>query len=444
MPAYREEDMKKIINFFKRIFSNRKRLAIFVVPLVIAGLIGLRLLGSRTQQPQYQTEKVERGTIVATVTASGQILTSNLIEVKTQASGQVSKVYVGDGDSVSNNQKIVEITLDRQAQQKNASAWSSYLSAKNSVDLANATAYSLRSTKDTTWKKFYDLAVGSAYQNSDGIPRDDQRNSSSEFQSLQADWLAAEAKYKNQQAVIEQSQAALNSAWLSYQLSSAVITAPIAGTVGDLTISPGMVIAGTASDTGTTSQKIAVIRSEGAPVASFNISEVDVSKVKKGQVATITLDSFPGKTFTGKVIGVDRTGVVSQGVTNYPAIIQFDTDVLEILPNMAASVSIITDSKTSALIIPSSALQTQDGQSFVRTLSNGQPQQVFVETGLTSDNQVEVTSGLSEGDEVITGTVIRQGAGQQGISPFGVSPFGGGALRPGGFGGGSRGAGMQR
>lgn len=436
--------MSKIVQFLKRIFSNRKRLAIFIVPLVIAGFIGLRLLGGRTQQPQYQTARVERGTIVAAVTASGQILTSNLIEVKTQASGKVSKVYVGDGDSVSNNQKIAEITLDKQAQQKNAVAWSSYLSAKNSVDSANATAYSLRSTKDTTWKKFYDLATSSTYQESDGTPREDKRSSSAEFQSLQADWLAAEAKYKNQQAVIEQSQAALNSAWLSYQLSSAVITAPIAGTVGDLTITPGMVIAGTASDTGTTSQKIAVIRSEGAPIASFNISEVDVSKVKKGQVATITLNSLSGKTFTGKVIGVDRTGVVSQGVTNYPAIIQFDTDVLEILPNMAASVSIITDSKTSALIIPSSALQTQDGQSFAQTLSNGQPKQVFIETGLTSDNQVEVTSGLSEGDEVVTGTVIRQGAGQQGISPFGVSPFGGGALRPGGFGGGSRGAGTQR
>lgn len=418
---------------FQSILKALKRRKIFFVLLfiIIVGITFQRIIPEDQRKPQYQTVKVERGTIVSTVSASGQVLVSNLMEIKTQASGQISKVYVEDGDKVSKGQKIAETTLDQQGQQKNAAAWANYLSAKNSVDSANATAYTLRSAKDTAWKKFYDLAVGAGYQNADGTPRESERNSSVEFQTAQADWLAAEAKYKNQQGVVEQAQAALNSAWLSYQLSASIITAPIDGVIGDLTIAPGMVI-GQAE----TAQKIAVIRSEGTPIASFNLSEVDVIKVKKGQKATITLDSLPDKEFSGKVIGVDRTGVVSQGVTNYPATIRLDTKVLEILPNMAASATIIIGSKKDVLILPSSALQTRAGQSFVRVRRDSKVQQVPVEVGLTSDTQTEIVSGLSFGAEVVIGGVTPAEIRQQGVSPFGG--FGGGALRPGGFGGGSR------
>lgn len=413
-----------------KVFKKRK---IFFVLLfiVIAAVITQRLLPEGQRKPQYQTVKVQRGTLISTVSASGQILVANLMEVKTQASGQISKVYVEDGNKVSKGQKIAELKLDQQGQQKNASAWASYLSAKNAVDLANATAYTLRSTKDTAWKKFYDLAIGVAYQNADGTARESERNSAVEFQTAQADWLAAEAKYKNQQGVVEQAQAALNSAWLLYQLASPIITIPMDGVIGDLTIVPGMVI-GQAE----IAQKIAVIRSEGTPIASFNLSEVDVTKVKKGQKATITLDSLPDREFSGKVLGVDRTGVVSQGVTNYPATIQLDTKALEILPNMAASATIIIGSKKDVLILPSGALQTRAGQSFVRVVRNGKIQQVPVETGLTSDTQTEIISGLLEGDEVLIGGVTPADIRQQGTSPFGG--FGGGALRPGGFGGGGR------
>lgn len=408
-----------------------KRVLFALLFLIVITVGAVRTLLPGQKQVQYQTARVERGTIVSSVSASGQILVANLIEVRTQASGQISKVYVEDDDKVSKGQKIAELKLDQQGQQKSASAWASYLSAKNTVDSANATAYTLRSTKDTAWKKFYDLAIGVAYQNADGTARESERNSSVEFQTAQADWLAAEAKYKNQQGVVEQAQAALNSAWLSYQLASSIITASIDGVIGDLTITPGMVL-GQAE----TAQKIAVIHSEGVPIASFNLSEVDVVKVKKGQKATIALDSQPDKEFNGKVIGVDKTGVVSQGVTNYPATIQLGAKALEILPNMAASATIVIGSKNDVLILPLSALQTRAGQNFARVVRNGKIQQVPVETGLTSDTETEIVSGLSEGEEVVIGAITPSDIRQQGTSPFGG--FGGGALRPGGFGGGGR------
>jgi macrolide-specific efflux system membrane fusion protein len=418
----------------KSFIAGRKILtAILIIILIILGLGAWRFLGGKGQQPQYQTAKVEQGTIVSSVNASGKVLTANLVSITTSASGIVKAVNVKDGDIVSTSQKIAEITLDAQGQQKNAAAWSSYLSAKNNIDAANATAYTLRSTKDTAWKKFYDLATNSQYQNSDGSPREDQRNSSAEFQSAQADWLAAEAKYKNQQAVIDQIKVAANSAWLSYQLTSSTVSAPISGTIENVGLVEGMVLASQADSstdsTSTSSQRVAVIQNEANPMITIDLTEIDVPKVKIGQKATVTLDSLADKTFTGEVVTIDRIGTTSNNVTSYPVIVQLDTTSNQILPNMAASANIILETKSDVLTIPSAAVQTQAGQSYVRVLRDGRQEQVSVEIGISSDTQTEIISGLSEGDEVTTGTTSTTSTQEQGRSIFGGGSFGGGTLR---------------
>jgi multidrug efflux pump subunit AcrA (membrane-fusion protein) len=84
--------------------------------------------------------------------------------------------------------------------------------------------------------------------------------------------------------------------------------------------------------------------------------------VKVGQKATITVDALPGKTFTGKMVGIDRTGTVESGVTSYPVTVQFDTPSDEVLPQMAANVSIITEVKDNALLIPANAVKTVQGK----------------------------------------------------------------------------------
>lgn len=433
----------------KEIFSKRKNLviissrkqALLILVLVTAGFIGWRILNNQQQQPQYQTAKVEKGTIVSSVNASGYVQSTNIMNVASTATGIVKKVYVKDGEKVVAGQKIAEITLDVSGQQKNAERWASYLSAKNSLDSANAAAYTLRSSKDTAWKKFYDLAINSTYQNTDGTLREDQRNSSSEFQSLQADWLASEAKYKNQQAVIEQSKASLNSAWLSYQSTSPVITAPISGTVSNVGFVEGMVVegqTGNATSDQMANQRAAVIQNEANPILSFNVTEIDVPKLKISQKATVTLDSLTGKTFTGKVVTIDKIGTTSNNVTSYPAMIQLDTTSSEILPNMAANAAIIVETKSDVMLVPSSAIQIQGEESFVRVLQGNREQQVSVEAGISSDTQTEIISGLSEGEEIIIGT-SSTATGQRNSG----SVFGGGAFRPGGFSGGSRGGVMQ-
>ncbi len=401
------------------------RIVILLVLVGGAGLVGWRFFGKTQPTTQYQTAAVERGTLVSSVSVSGQILSANIVNVTTNAQGVVKKVFVKERDKVITGQKILELILDLAGQQKNAAAYSSYLSAKNSLASAQASLYTLESQRSVAKKKLVDDALTKALALDDPI-----------YVQEYSDWQAAEAKYNNQGAVIDQAKIAVNNAWLSYQLTSATVTAPSVGTISSLTAVEGLSVGQGSSGSDTTvSQKVAVIQTEANPLATFNLSEIDVSKVKAGQKATITLDSFSDKTFTGKVASVDRTGSTTSGVTSYPAIVQFDTQTPEILPNMAASAEIIIEAKDDVLSVPSAAIQTQNEQSTVRVLKSGQVQSVPVETGLTSATQTEIISGLSEGDEVVTSTVSNGTGQSSGSSPFGG---GGGFMRSISGGGGPR------
>lgn len=409
----------------KSLFNNRFRVVVFIALILTLGFIGWRTLAKKAQQPQYQTAKVEKGTLISSVSASGQIVVSGQSTVVTQASGIVKNVFVKNRDKVVAGQNLIEIDLDQQGKQRQTQVWASYLSAKNSLDSSNQQMYSLQSDMLSKWKTYMDLAQTSTYQNPDGSSKTEQRQLP-QFYAVLDDWLAAEARYKNQQNVISQAQANVASSWTNYQATSPFITAPVAGTVGDITLTSGMTLNSQTNSTSgsAASQKAAAIRSETEPIAQLNLSEIDVLKVKEGQKATIAIDTFPDKTFTGKVMGVDRTGSVTSGVTNYPVTIKFDSKNDEMLPNMSTTANIIINVKDNVLLVPVSSVQTQNGESFVRVIKNGKIEQVSVETGLTSSTQVEIVSGLSEGDQVVTSINTFAGTGQQQGAQT-QSPFGG-------------------
>jgi len=403
-----------------------------MVLLIAGGWFAVtRITSGQTKQPQYQTAQVERGTIVSTVSASGTVEVANITNITTSASGVVTQVYVKDGDTVTKGQKIADIILDTAGAQKNASAWASYLSAKNSLESAQVALLTTQSDMFSKWDGFKTLAESGTYENDDGSPRYDER-AAAEFHIAENDWLAAEAKYKNQQAVIAQSQAALNSSWLSYTTSSPTITAPSNGTITNITLAAGMTISSSSSnDTNTTTgSRIAVLQYEGNPILTFNVSEIDIPKISQGQKATVTIDSLGEKTFTGHVLTVDRIGTVSSNVTNYPVTIELDTQTNEILPNMAATANIIIESKNEALMVPTSAVQSQSGVSTVRIMQNGNVAETTVETGIQSDTQIEIISGLSEGDTVVT-SMVTNSSQSTGTSVFsGTRGFGGGFSGP--------------
>lgn len=388
-----------------RFFQKHKKLLIILAIVVVLLFLGWQRFGPKQTNPSYQTAMVRRGPIVASVSVSGQVITTGRLPVLSQASGQVDQVYVKNGDTVSAGQKILTIILDPAASSKNASAWSSYLSA-------TAALYSTQSTMFSKWKTYLDIATSGTYQNSDQTPNDPNR-SAAPFHVAQDDWLKAEADYKNQQAVVA-------AAWLSYQQTSPDLVAPMAGQVEDLTYVPGMLISSSISSSGITqSQTIASIVTSSQPTITINLSEIDVNKVLEGNKVTVTFDALPDKTYLGKIVGINKTGVVTSGVTNYPATVQLDASPTEILPNMSASANIVIATKSDVLLIPSEAVQNNS----VRILRNGKVQNVPVKTGLSSDIQTEVISGLSEGDVVVTG--INATTTTSGQSPFNTLRLGG-------------------
>lgn len=406
------------------LFTTRWRIiATIVVLVVIVFLIGRSLVGAK-QAPQYQTAQASRGTLVVSVAESGSVAVANRVSISTQTSGTINQLYVKNGDSVTAGEKIADLTLDTNGVAEQAQAYASLLGAQNNLNSAQSKLNSLQATL---------FQANQAFITDRGITNPtDADKADPKYIEEQATWLQAEADYKDQTNVIAQAQAALNSASLAYNAVSATITAPVAGTISDITIAPGMVISNSQSSTSNSisSQVVASIKHPGTPIITVNLSEIDAIKVKAGDRATITFDALPSKTFTGKVLGIDTTGTVSSGVTSYPATIALDTSEDQILPNMSASAEIITGIKSNVLLVPIGAVQTTNNQSTVRVLKNGQVTTVPVTVGDSSDTQTEIDSGLTSGQTVIIGYVST---GTQSTSST-TSPFSGGLF--GGVGGG--------
>jgi len=410
-------------------FFNRAliiKLLVLCISLGVGWFIYQKISAQKAATPQYQTANAVRGTIVSSVTASGSVATSNSTSVTTQASGVITKVYVKDGDNVQSGAAIAQIDLDLQGKQRAAQSYASYQGAKNALKTAQDKYFSLRSSMMTTWKTYMEIAQNSTYQNSDTSPNIANRNLP-QFYSVSDDWLQTEADYKNQEAVIAQLQTSLTNAWLSYQQTSPTIYAPITGTITGLSLQIGSFItAQSNSSGGSTSQRIANVVTTASPTITVNLTEIDTPKVTIGNKATITFDAFPGKTCSGSVISIDTVGTVSSGVTSYPTTIKLDIPDPRIYSNMGAQATIITDSKSDALLIPSSSIKSDNGDIFVLLMDkNGQPQHNAVEIGISSDTKTEIISGLSEGDTVITGSTTPAVSTQKTNGQSG-SIFGGG------------------
>ena len=378
--------MNKIKALWTWVIKDNKRVigAGVAVILIVIGI--WKLAAGNGDVVTYQTSKVEKGTIVSSVSASGQVLTTNILSITTEASGVVKKVYVKDGDKVTAGQKLAEITLDTAGLEKNAQAYASYVNALNGV---NSSRNSYRS------------AVASAEKVLDEVKGHDTDETLTQKETRTKAEVARDNAYDG----LRQADANLTSASYSYRSTTPIITAPFAGVIGSVNLVEGMILESASSTTSINSQRVAVIKGDSLPVISVSLSEVDVPKVEVGQKAIVSLDSISDKTFTGKVATVDRVGTTTSNVTSYTAKIKLDSSSSEILPNMAATANIVLEAKTDVLIVPSSAVSTQDGTNFVKTLKDGKEVNIPVEIGISSDSEIEITSGVSEGDTVITGTI---------------------------------------
>lgn len=421
----------KIFDGLKRVFSSgttwflKRSLITKVILIAVVALgawFGLRpiIVGNNQSQIQYQTAQAEKGTLITSITGTGTISAGNGANITSSATGVVKEVNVQNGDYVHQGDPIATLALDQASLQKQTAAWANYLAAQNALNAAKSKMDSLQAALFEANQTFTKDA-GTV----NPTPDDPQ------YIIQRAKWLQAEADYTQQGNVIRQAEIALSSAWLSYAQTSAIITAPMSGTVASLTLSPGVSIAGSSSTSTSNSSSQtfgSIVLDQSLPQATINLSEIDITKVNLGQKVNMKLDAFPNKTFTGRVSAINTTGTTSSGVTSYPVTIAFDTNVDKMYPNMAVSATIITNIKNDVLLVPSSAVQTTNGQSTVQVMRNGQPTDVDVEVGDSNDTQTQIISGLKEGDTVITGQTTDRATstnGQNASSPFGGTGFGG-------------------
>jgi len=219
----------------------------------------------------------------------------------------------------------------------------------------------------------------------------------------------------SQENTVKQRQAALQDA--KDNLVNYYVRAPFSGIVSAVNVKVG--------DSASGGGALATMITKQS-VAEVSLNEVDIAKVKVGQKATITFDAVPGLTITGQVLEIDSLGTVSQGVVTYNVKIGFDTQDDRVRPGMSASAAIITDTKQNVLLVPNSAIKLLGANYYVDVpadpttakqiiantanvsagiILNPLPRQQAIEIGLANDSVTEITSGLNEGDLIVTRTI---------------------------------------
>jgi len=215
---------------------------------------------------------------------------------------------------------------------------------------------------------------------------------------------------KTQELSIQQRQNALWDA--QEKLADYTVRAPFDGVIAVLDVKK--------SDSISSGATIATLITK-QQTAEISLNEVDVAKIKVGQKATLTFDAVSDLSLTGEVAEIDALGTVTQGVVTYNVKIIFDTQDDRVKPGMSVAAAIITNSKPDVLLVPNSAIKSLGTTSYVEmpdeeipasALSNKSGitlknplRQVPIEIGLANDSQTEVTTGLKEGDQIITQTI---------------------------------------
>ena len=208
---------------------------------------------------------------------------------------------------------------------------------------------------------------------------------------------ATDLEIRTQKLIIEEKEQALITA--QETLAKYTITAPFGGVVSSVDVDSGDTV-----KSGTVMGSIIT----NAMIATVTLNEVDIAKVKVGQKVNLTFDALDSVIIEGEIATVDVTGTVSQGVVSYNVSISFDTDNESVKSGMSISANIIIESVADVLVTLSSAVKTMGGKSFVEVMnSEGRVERKTVEIGITDDASIEIKSGLSEGDRVVTSTTTN-------------------------------------
>jgi HlyD family secretion protein len=443
---------------------SAKKIAIIVGVIVLLGaIVGFTVNQKQKNVVTVQTGKVTRQDITSVVTASGEIKPKNFVNVGANAMGRIVKLYVKEGDKVKKGQILAQLENIQSAadveQMKAALASSQTDAIASEAALKTAIAQSNSSQADLAQKKL-------DYQRAQGL---DQNGliAKQDFETKRSAYEVAQAVAEHDRALVAQARANVDSArghvnsaraqlvHFNDVLSKTIYQAPYDGVVTNLPVHEGeTVVMGIQNSPGSTLMTVADMN---VITAEVQVDETDIVNVKLGQDAEVTIDAIPGQTFKGKVTEIGDNAIVrstgvstsqstgsSQEAKDFKVVVTLTNPPENLRPGLSTTARITTGAEHSVLTIPIQALTMRDKKGLevqntnkggAQTVSTGslkkEPQElqgVFVigkdhkaefrtvETGLTGASDIEVKSGLNEGDEIITGSykvlkTLRNGAG---------------------------------
>jgi len=318
---------------------------VFAILVIVAAVAAFRL--TRKTDPEYFTAKVDKGDIRQVIDATGTINPVTSVQVGSQVSGMISKLYVDFNSKVTKGQVIAEIdpklfqgaVLQAQADLQNSQA----LLAAAKANLAKDQATRQQNKLD------YDRAVALQRQ---------AVNSQQQLDQAKATYDAITAQVGSDQAAIQQAEAQVAQKTASLRVAQTnldytIIRAPINGTVVARNIDIGQTVA--ASLQAPTLFMIALDLTKMQVYAKTD--EGDVGQIRPGQKADFQVDAFPKEMFHGIVFQVRMNATSVQNVVTYDTIVNFDNPQLKLFPGMTAYVSIPVASVTDIVKIPNAALR---------------------------------------------------------------------------------------
>jgi HlyD family secretion protein len=372
----------------------RSPIALFFLALAVitAGVATYRQLYMVAPEQQYRLQPVEKGEISQTVSANGTINPVTLVNVGTQVSGTVKKLYVDFNSKVEKGQVLLELDdALLAAQQKQSLA--NVQSANATLELAAANEARMRSlfAQEYVSRQELDTAVQAR--------------------------KTAEAQLQLTHATVEKDRA---------NLAYSVIRSPVSGVVVDRSVDVGQTVA--ASLQTPTLFKIAQDLSKMQIDANF--AEADIGSIRVGQTARFTVDAFAGRNFQGVVKLIRLNPTTVQNVVTYDVVINVDNPEQILLPGMTAYVSIAVAERKDVLLVPNAALRFKPANAVIQkrgghpggapgggaapkrdvfagkvyVLEQGELTPLNVSLGITDNRNTEITGGdLKAGDQVIVG-----------------------------------------
>lgn len=374
---------------------------------LLAALILWLVLRPTRHDYTYVIHKVDRGEVVAKVTASGKIRALNTINVGAEVSGQITQVFVDFNSPVTKGQVLAVIDPTRPRARVEQ--------ARAQVALAEAALAQAEATRGRTQTDIEvqnrELARRQALTERGFGTRSALDAASNAVAAARAGSRTAAAQVASARAQIAQARAELSSALLD--LNRTTIVAPASGVVINKLVEPGTTVAASFQ----TPNLFEIAADTTRMQVEASVDEADIGQVRVGQAVRFTVDAYPQERFAAIVRQIRQAATETANVVSYLVILDVDNRGGKLLPGMTANVEIVVGRRANVLRAPTTALRFRPratdrpegaapaGTSvFVTGIDPYKPVRRPVGLGLRGEDYVEVTRGLKAGDTLLVGS----------------------------------------